>query len=86
MTARLLIIVLITTVSLVHTQNNDSIVQNNSILKDTIIDGQSRVIKTINPIEDSIGRQGFKDHKIAAEMEARWLRELYSTSLYDTIY
>jgi hypothetical protein len=53
MTARLLIIVLITTVSLVHTQNNDSIVQNNSILKDTIIDGQSRVIKTINPIEDS---------------------------------
>ncbi len=86
MTVRLLIIVLITTVSLGHTQNNDSIVQNNNVLKDTIIDGQFRVTKKINPIEDSLGRQEFKDHKIATEIEARWLRELYSTSLYDTIY
>ena len=86
MTVRLLIIVLITTVSLGHTQNNDSVVQNNNVLKDTIIDGQFRVTKKINPIEDSLGRQEFKDHKIATEIEARWLRELYSTSLYDTIY
>jgi len=65
MTVRLLIIVLITTVSLGHTQNNDSVVQNNNVLKDTIIDGQFRVTKKINPIEDSLGRQEFKDHKIA---------------------
>ncbi|WP_411893972.1 LysM peptidoglycan-binding domain-containing protein [Winogradskyella sp. A2] len=54
---------------------------------DSIIDG-----KTINPLNkipvevDSLGIKNLQDLAEAKELDRKWLEELYSNSLYDTIY
>ncbi len=57
-----------------------------TIISDTLIDGKLQANKTIKPITDSLVKRIFEDHKMAAELDAKWLNELYSSSLYDTIY
>ncbi len=57
-----------------------------TIISDTLIDGKSQVNKAVKPVEDSLAKNIFKDHKLAAELDEKWLNELYSSSLYDTIY
>ncbi|VAV85849.1 Membrane-bound lytic murein transglycosylase D, partial [hydrothermal vent metagenome] len=57
-----------------------------TIISDTLIDGKSQVNKAVKPVEDSLAKNIFKDHKLAAEYDEKWLNELYSSSLYDTIY
>ena len=56
------------------------------ISNDSIIDGRS-VIKDIQsqPIKPIIDRE-LEDHDFAAEIDQKWLDELYSSSLFDTIY
>ena len=56
------------------------------IISDTIIDGKSQVNKEIKPVADSLVKNIFEDHKLAAELDEKWFNELYSSSLYDTIY
>lgn len=56
------------------------------ILRDTIIDGQSTVKKVVVPVVDSLSKVNLEDLKMAAEIDQKWLEELYSSSLYDTIY
>ena len=56
-----------------------------TIISDTLIDGKSLGIKEIKPI-DSIIKRAFQDNKLAAELDDRWLNELYNASLFDTIY
>ena len=67
-------------------QTNDSTVVKNQIIKDTIIDGQSQSKKIVAPVIDSLSKRTLEDHKLASEIDEKWLEELYSTSLYDTIY
>jgi len=56
-----------------------------TIISDTLIDGKSLGIKEIKPI-DSIIKRAFQDNKLTAELDDRWLNELYNASLFDTIY
>lgn len=56
------------------------------IISDTLIDGKSQVSKAVKPVADSLSNRIFEDHKLAAEYDEKWLNELYSSSLYDTIY
>jgi len=60
--------------------------QTKVIINDTIIDGKSRVIKAINPVEDSLSKRSLIDQKFAAELDKKWRNELYNSSLFDTIY
>ena len=57
------------------------------ITKDSVIDGKlfdSK--KTIPPELDSLGIKNLKDLPEAAVLDEKWLEELYSNSLFDTIY
>lgn len=70
-------------------QSADStLVQSNekTIIVDTIIDGKSQVLKEIKPVHDSLIKKEFKDLDIAAEFDKKWMEELFSSGLYDTIY
>lgn len=56
-----------------------------SEIKDTLIDGKSQTIKTVTPVNDSL-QKALEDHPHASEIDEKWLEELFSNSLYDTIY
>jgi membrane-bound lytic murein transglycosylase D len=60
--------------------------KNLNSVKDTIIDGKNVNQKNIQPVTDSIAKLNLEDHELAAEIDQKWLEELYSNSLYDTIY
>lgn len=54
---------------------------------DSVIDGKSISIgKEIPAEKDTLNIKTLKDHPEAAELDQKWLEELYSNSLYDTIY
>ena len=53
---------------------------------DTIIDGNEFSKKQIHIIPDSLGIKALEDHEYAAELDKKWLDELYSNDLFDTIY
>ncbi|MCK0178797.1 LysM peptidoglycan-binding domain-containing protein [Flavobacteriaceae bacterium S0862] len=57
-----------------------------TIAVDTLIDGKSQVLKQIKPVHDSIIKKEFQDLEIAAEFDKKWMQELFSSGLYDTIY
>lgn len=56
------------------------------IIKDTLIDGKSTINKVVVPVADSLSKATLSDLKMAADIDEKWLQELYSSSLYDTIY
>ncbi|WP_296382683.1 LysM peptidoglycan-binding domain-containing protein [Winogradskyella sp.] len=56
-------------------------------VNDSVIDGKLIVPKKVIPAEvDSLGIKSLHDLPEAAELDQKWLNELYSTSLFDTIY
>ena len=57
-----------------------------SIIKDTVIDGKSQTNKTVKPVIDSLDLKKLEDNPEAVEIDEKWLEELYSSSLFDTIY
>ncbi|OIQ31067.1 MAG: lytic transglycosylase [Bacteroidetes bacterium MedPE-SWsnd-G2] len=61
---------------------NDSLVN----ATDSIIDGSKVTHQIIAPEKDSLGNQVLGDHKRASEIDQKWLDELYSNSLYDSVY
>ncbi|WP_052184259.1 LysM peptidoglycan-binding domain-containing protein [Psychroserpens sp. Hel_I_66] len=63
-------------------------IEGNSYVIDTIIDGQTYFKQQINiePVSDSLKTKSLEDHKLAAEIDVKWLEELYSNVLFDTIY
>ncbi|WP_299363710.1 LysM peptidoglycan-binding domain-containing protein [Winogradskyella sp.] len=64
----------------------DSVITSNK-LGDSLIDGKSMHNgKTIPAEIDSLGIKNLQDLPEAAELEQKWLEELYSNSLFDTIY
>ena len=68
-------------------QSIESVVkENNTNVVDSLIDGK-KVIKTKIKAElDSTDFKSLEDHKLAAEIDQKWLEELYSNTLFDTIY
>ncbi len=63
-------------------------VEGETYVVDTIIDGKTFFRKQINiqPIIDSTEIKTLTDNKLAAELDKKWLEELYSNNLFDTIY
>ena len=58
-----------------------------SQLKDTIsITNKKAASKQLRTQKDSLLVQKVEDNIFASDLEAKWLEELYSNSLYDTIY
>lgn len=86
MALRLFIIALLVSSTFGFAQSKDSIATKKQVLKDTIIDGQSQIKKEIAPVVDSLSKINLEDHQLASEIDEKWLEELYSTSLYDTIH
>jgi membrane-bound lytic murein transglycosylase D len=60
--------------------------QRNKQTHDTIIDGKIVSKTTISPIKDSLAINNLEDYKLALDIDQKWLDELYSNSLYDSIY
>ena len=52
---------------------------------DSIIDG-SIAVKAIEPNADSLSLKKLEDHQVASAYDEKWLEELYSNTLFDTIY
>ncbi|MFD0834749.1 LysM peptidoglycan-binding domain-containing protein [Mariniflexile aquimaris] len=50
------------------------------------IDGKQQTAKTIQNQKDSLLVERVDDNVFAADFDEKWLEELYSNSLYDTIY
>jgi membrane-bound lytic murein transglycosylase D len=53
---------------------------------DSILDGNPTGIKTIEPVIDSLTLKKLQDQQIASAYDEKWLEELYSNTLFDTIY
>ena len=67
----------------------DSIAKQPVVIKtnDSVVDGKPLDSeKIIPPVLDSLSIKTLKDLPEVAELDQKWLDELYSTSLYDTIY
>lgn len=54
--------------------------------RDTIIDGKIVSKKSILPVADSLQIMNLEDYRPATEIDQKWIDELYSNSLFDTIY
>ena len=63
-------------------------VEGETYVVDTIIDGKKLFRKDLNikPVLDSFNITKLEDHKLASEIDKKWLEELYSNTLFDTIY
>ncbi len=68
--------------------SESDLIAGESYVVDTIIDGKTYFKKDlkIKPSTDSLNTRTLEDHKLAAELDAKWLEELYSNNLFDTIY
>ena len=96
MTFRLFLIVLILNFKFGYSQIKDSIpdqeeniaseISEKEISSDSIIDGQIHLVTEVKPVSDSLSNRRLEDHKEASDLDEKWLDELYSSSLYDTIY
>ncbi|MCC1483462.1 lytic transglycosylase domain-containing protein [Winogradskyella immobilis] len=75
-----------------QTQNDSILVKKNieklekETASDTIIDGKLVVDKSIPAIIDSTTVKSLQDYEEAAKIDEKWLEELYSNALFDTIY
>ncbi len=67
------------------TINSQEQTSNKARVLKPLIDGNS-LVKEIKPLKDSLTKRTLEDNKLAAELDQKWLNELYSSSLYDTIY
>ncbi len=84
MTARILTICLFVQFGFAQVQDGNQLPQ--QAINDSLIDGRAQVVKTVEPVSDSLVPKKLEDMPIAAEIDQKWLDELYSSSLYDTIY
>jgi len=67
-------------------QQQDSILSQQVIVKDSLIDGKIHGIKKIEAETDSTSSKTLEDLEFAAKLDEKWLQELYSNNLFDTIY
>lgn len=89
MTLRLFIVLFCFQFGFSQTQdtiNSQDQTPNKATILELLIDGDSKLLKKVKPVDDSLSKRNLKDNKLAAELDQKWLNELYSSSLYDTIY
>ncbi|MCL6293435.1 LysM peptidoglycan-binding domain-containing protein [Jejuia spongiicola] len=67
-------------------QTQDSILPKKESAKDSIIDGKTHSVKKIEAEKDSTSIKKLGDLEFAAKIDEKWLEELYSNNLFDTIY
>jgi membrane-bound lytic murein transglycosylase D len=67
-------------------QTQDSIVSQKEIKLDSLIDGSIRFNQQIKAEMDSTSIKKLEDNELAAKFDEKWLEELYSNNLFDTIY
>ncbi|WP_431133052.1 LysM peptidoglycan-binding domain-containing protein [Psychroserpens mesophilus] len=53
---------------------------------DSLIDGNKVITAEIKAELDSLALRNLEDHQHASEIDQKWLEELYSNTLFDTIY
>ncbi|MGM5469144.1 LysM peptidoglycan-binding domain-containing protein [Flavobacteriaceae bacterium LMO-SS05] len=56
------------------------------LVKDTIIDGKLVSKPNISPVVDSLEINALEDYLPAIEIDQKWIEELYSNSLFDSVY
>ncbi len=86
MTFRFFISVLLLNIGIGFSQGQDTISSKNQQIKDSLIDGKSHIVKPIKAATDSTSIKKLKDNALAAKLDEKWLEELYSNRLFDTIY
>ena len=86
MVLRILIVVFTLNTVLGYAQTNDSIAMPQKLVTDSLVDGQLHTSKAIKAIIDSLSIKNLSDNDEAASIDEKWLQELYSNDLYDTIY
>jgi membrane-bound lytic murein transglycosylase D len=67
-------------------QTKDTIPVQKKIILDSLIDGNVKLSKQITTQKDSTLLEKVEDNLLASSIDEKWLEELYSNSLYDTIY
>lgn len=86
MAFRFYIIVVLFNFGICFSQNQEATLVNTTPIKDSLIDGKVQHIKPIEAVIDSASAKELEDHKLASKFDEKWLEELYSTTLFDTIY
>ncbi|MGB1210922.1 MAG: LysM peptidoglycan-binding domain-containing protein [Lacinutrix venerupis] len=66
--------------------SESELIAGESYVIDTIVDGKVFFKKSIEPIKEIDLTKELQDHEMASEFDKKWMEELYSTSLFDTIY
>ncbi|AUC82967.1 LysM peptidoglycan-binding domain-containing protein [Lacinutrix sp. Bg11-31] len=66
--------------------SESELIAGESYVIDTIVDGKAFFKKPIEPLKDIDLTMELQDHEFASEIDKKWMEELYSTSLFDTIY
>ncbi len=69
-----------------NTVSKEKLTSENESEIDTIIDGKAFYQKEIAANSDSLKTKTLEDHEFAAGLDQKWLDELYSNALFDTIY
>lgn len=86
MALRFFIILFICGFASSYSQTQDSIAPQKEIKSDSLIDGSISFNKQIKAEIDSTSIKKLEDNALAAKFDEKWLEELYSNNLYDTIY
>ena len=63
-----------------------STIQPKTVQVDSILDGKTLGKAEIKAALDSTAMRALDDHQLASEIDKKWIQELYSTTLFDTIY
>lgn len=66
--------------------SESELIAGESYVIDTIIDGKAFFKKSIQPLKQIDLTKALQDDEYASEIDKKWMEELYSTSLFDTIY
>ena len=66
--------------------SESELIAGESYVIDTVIEGKALFKKSIEPLKKIDLTKALEDHKLASEIDEKWMEELYSTSLFDTIY
>ncbi|GGH37756.1 LysM peptidoglycan-binding domain-containing protein [Mangrovimonas yunxiaonensis] len=68
-------------------KNDTTQVSTNQMVADSVADGNRLMVTKIAPKQDSLTFKTLNsDHVLAMELDQKWLDELYSNTLFDTIY
>ena len=86
MAFRFFILCLLFNYGVCFSQTQDSIIPKKEIIKDSIIDGKIHQVKKIEAEKDSTSIKKLEDLEFASKLDEKWLEELYSNNLFDTIY